>query len=192
MKKRFLMGMVLPLMMLLAFSTFSGNKKDSPTVEWIAAYNGPENGVDKASAMAVDPAGNVYVTGYTGSDRATNRENFVTIKYNKYGSQIWAEIYDGPGNKNDRAIDLAVDRMGNVYVTGYSHVIKAGFVFATIKYDRYGNQVWVERHNFSGQNPSSEDVPTALSLDPQGNVYVTGYCDSTWKSTDYITIKYKQ
>jgi hypothetical protein len=45
---------------------------------WTNRYNGPANGNDQASALAVDTAGNVFVTG--NSWNGTNYE-FATIKY---------------------------------------------------------------------------------------------------------------
>jgi len=105
---------------------------------WVARYNGSGNGEDQANAVAVDSAGNVYVTGFSYGTLS----DYATIKYDSSGNQLWAARYNGPGNDEDRANAMAVDAAGNVYVTGESW--DSGVTdYATIKYDSSGNQVWV-------------------------------------------------
>ena len=57
--------------------------------------------------------GNVFVT-------PTNPADYVTIKYNAQGNQLWLSTYNGPGNYFDIPYGLTVDSDGNVYVTGES------------------------------------------------------------------------
>jgi len=89
-------------------------------------------------------------------------------------TQEWVQIYNGPGNNDDRAISLAVDNSGNIYVTGTS-----GGDYATIKYNSSGVQLWIKRYDVGWDNASS------LAIDDSGNVYVTGTSGG-----DYATIKY--
>ncbi|MFX1513079.1 MAG: SBBP repeat-containing protein, partial [Promethearchaeota archaeon] len=156
--------------------------------KWIARYNSPGNGIDRATALAVDASGNVYVTGEStvgGTD-----VDYVTIKYDPAGNEQWIARYDGPGNDDDRANALAVDASGNVYVTGDSHGSGTYFDYATIKYDPAGNEQWIARYNGPG---NGYDRATALAVDASGNVYVTGDSKGSGSSldfADYATIKY--
>ena len=48
---------------------------------WVARYDGPVNNYDAATALAVDGAGNVYVTGYSTDTSAGYFQDFATVKY---------------------------------------------------------------------------------------------------------------
>jgi len=150
---------------------------------WVRRYNGPGNGYDYASAIALDGSGNVYVTGSSPAD-------YATIKYYGNGDTAWVRRYNGPGNGADQAYAIALDGSGNVYVTGLSYGSSGtNYDYATVKYDPQGNQLWVRRYNGPGNN---RDEAHVIALDGSGNVYVTGYSYSagSMTSSDYATIKY--
>jgi hypothetical protein len=77
---------------------------------WVARYNGPGNGNDFATAMAVDSSGNVYVTG--ASSGSGTYLDYATIKYNSAGQRQWVARYNGPGNSDDIPFAMAVDSVG--------------------------------------------------------------------------------
>ncbi len=171
----------------------SGTNHDYATIKynsagdtvWVRRYHGPTNGESFAYAIAVDTAGNTYVTGMdvgTGSGA-----DYVTIKYNANGDTVWLRRYNGPANNTDGASAIAVDRTGNVYVTGSSRSATAFDDYATIKYNSNGVQQWVARYNGAGNDA---DEAKAIAVDRQGNVYVTGYSYSSGANNDYLTIKY--
>jgi uncharacterized delta-60 repeat protein len=171
----------------------SGTGEDYVTIKyntngkqlWIARYNGPAKKWDKASAIALDSSGNVYVTG---ASYGTSYD-YATIKYNTNGKQLWVKTYNGPAKKADSAKAIAVDSSGNVYVTGWSSGLGGGGIhatdYATIKYNTNGKQLWVKTYNGPA---NSYDEASAIALDSSGNVYVTG--KSSGALTDYATIKY--
>lgn len=145
---------------------------------WEARYDAPSSEYNKATSVAVDAAGNVYVTG-------TSTTDYVTIKYSTRGQQLWSTRYNGPGNSADEPADLVLDATGNVYVTGSSVGIGSDSDYATVKYDGVsGQQLWVARYNGAGR---SIDKASSLVLDATGNVYVTG---SSYGRADYVTLKY--
>jgi len=158
---------------------------------WVARYNGPGNNIDDANAMAVDEAGNVYVTGASRGDRGNGiREDYATVKYDSSGNQLWVARYGGPGDGDNTAYAVAVDGEGNVYVTGRSRSDRGNASkddYATVKYDRNGNELWVARYNGPGNNVDGAD---ALVVDASGNGYITGNSRGNKGHDDYATIKY--
>ncbi len=158
---------------------------------WPQNYNGNLSGgnglYDEARAITVDGSGNVYVTGYTQTAVLTNYD-YATVKYNSAGTQLWAKTYEGTGTDDDRANMIKLDGVGNVYITGYS---VGGGIDAqdilTIKYNNGGTQKWVTRYNGTA---NGYDEGKALAIDAGGNIYITGYSNSTASGSDYTTIKY--
>jgi uncharacterized delta-60 repeat protein len=116
----------------------SGTSSDYATVkynssgeeQWVARYNGPENSVDRAHAIAIDGS-DVYVSGVSAG--LGTSYDYATVKYNSAGEEQWVARYNGPGNSYDYVTAIAVDGSGNVYVTGYSEGNKWS-VYTTIKY----------------------------------------------------------
>ena len=153
--------------------------------EWVRRYNGPGNGNDGAWAIAADHLGNIYVTG-SSYDPITYYD-YTTIKYSSAGVAEWVRRYNGSDNWEDIAKAIAVDGVGNIYVTGYSHDSITGSDMTTIKYTSAGVQEWVRRYD--GSN-NQDDYANAIALDGDGNVCVTGYCYDPFTNDDYTTIKY--
>jgi hypothetical protein len=153
---------------------------------WVARRNGAGNWVDIPTAIAVDTQGNVYVTGYSTSSFGANE--YLTVKYDTNGNELWAARYDGGVlNASDTAYALALDSQGNVYVTGVSGNSSGNFDYATVKYDPNGVELWVARYNgpINGQ-----DIARAIAVDSQGSVYVTGESAGAGTQGDFLTIKY--
>jgi subtilisin family serine protease len=152
---------------------------------WAARYNGPANGDDFATAMIIDNSGNVYITGH--STNTNGSADYLTIKYDTNGNQLWATRYNGPADSYDNAAGIALDNSGNVYVTGTSVGLGSSDDYATIKYDPDGNQLWVARYNGPANNA---DMAKAAAVDNWGNVYVTGSSNDAYGLSDFATVKY--
>jgi DNA-binding beta-propeller fold protein YncE len=113
----------------IAYDAATGHKL------WGARFNGPGNGNDGASSLAVSPDGaKVFVTG--GSVGPTTSDDYTTLAYDAAtGHKLWGARYDGPGGGNDRAASVAVSPDGGVvFVTGFSTGSTTGEDFATVAY----------------------------------------------------------
>lgn len=161
--------------------------------QWAQIYDGPGRDYDRANAIKLDAAGNVYVTGKS-VGAGTDAEDFLTIKYNAAGTVKWLARYNGTAGDYDEGKALDVDAFGNVYVTGYSTVPAAGSIpansdYTTIKYDSVGVQQWITKYNGTANN---SDQAVAIAVDNTGNVFISGFSKGAGANEDFETIKYCQ
>ncbi len=104
----------------------------SGAVVWTQTYNDTLNGDDAAMAMTIDANANIYITGYDST--ATNKTNYITIKYDSTGAEKWRISYDGTTHLKDKATGICLDELDNVIVTGLSETTPGNYQYITIKY----------------------------------------------------------
>jgi len=115
---------------------------------------------------------------------------FLFYSYSPVLAQVdtaWVRRYNGPGNAYDEGNSMAIDDIGNVYVTGWSIGSGTNYDYATIKYAPNGDTLWVRRYNGPA---NSSDQAFAMAVDKNYNVYVTGGSNGSGTGSDYATIKY--
>lgn len=156
---------------------------------WNVKFNGASNKDDYARCIALDEDGNIYVVGVTSTGSSNSTNDFATVKYNNAGEEQWAAIFSGQANGYDSPTAMTVDALGNVYVTGISVQSNGTEDYVTIKYSSAGDELWKSFYNGPG---NSDDEASAIAIDNQNNVYITGKSKhGGFSSTyDFATIKY--
>ena len=141
---------------------------------WSRVYDGPANDIDRATGIKVDHDGKIIVTGWAiGSSGGTEgrHQDYVTIKYDQAGNQLWRAVYDSPDHRQDMAYALDIDSANNIYVTGQSPAAGTrSWDAATIKYAPDGTQLWVAFHQSPATNAAGRDV----KVDGAGNILIGG------------------
>ncbi len=165
----------------------------SGTALLYATYIGG-NGQDNASSIAVDAAGNAYVTGFTASPnfpvkdalQATNRgtSNAFIMKLNAVGAAVYATFLGGGGN--DTGTGIALDAAGNVYVAGITTSPNFPLLNATQARLQGATDLFIAKVNAAGKQllfstylgGTGSDAAMSMALDAAGNLYLTGVTTS--------------
>ena len=153
--------------------------------------------LDQGNGIAVDLAGNAYVTGFTGStDFPTTAGAFQTTndgqrafvaKLNLTGSALVYSTYLGGSDGGEVGGGITVDTFGNAYVTGHTGAIDFPTVNPLQPELKGGVDVFVSKLNPAGTGlvystflgGSGSDGAAGIAVDSAGNAYVTGSTDST-------------
>jgi hypothetical protein len=103
---------------------------------WTNRYDGPGQYYDDVYAIAVDSSGNVFVTGISAYNLpgVPRPADYATIAYSNVGVPLWINHYSGPDDINNWAKAIAVDSLGNVFITGVSWASDGSRHCTTIKY----------------------------------------------------------
>jgi len=141
---------------------------------WSQTYDSPGHDSDVSSGVAVDGAGNVYITGSERRDDLGQSYNIWLRKYDTEGNTLWTQTYNSPANSRDAGLDVAVDTTGNVYVIGMEDRPDLGqwYNIWLRKYDTTGSPLWTDTYNHPFNH---REEGYAVALDEVGNAYVTGY-----------------
>ncbi|HNW81731.1 MAG TPA: SBBP repeat-containing protein, partial [bacterium] len=137
-------------------------------------------GDDAGRSVAVDTAGNIFVVGQTegaidGNTNFGGIDIFLT-KFNSDGSFAWTKQWGT--SEIDVGVSVAVDGLGNIFVSGYTDGDLDGNlndgsvdIFLT-KFYSDGSFAWTKQWGTSGQ-----EYGQSVAVDNSGNIFVTGYTD---------------
>ncbi len=175
------------------YSEGSGTYTDYTTIKyypdgdtaWVRNYDGPKNSWDYASDIAVDLSANIYVTGY--SYNFNTDFDYVTIKYYPDGDTAWVRRFDGEAFSVDEAKSIALDGLGNIYVTGRSLGLGSDYDYLTVKYYSNGEVAWTRRYNGL---TNDDDRAWDIAVDDSGKVYVSGATGYGSGLEDLTTVSY--
>src|SRR5665213_1457032 len=162
----------------------------SGNVLWAKSNGG--NDIDEPICIADDASGNSYVTGIFdsptiifGSDTLRNPNNanhtadVFLVKYDPSGNVLWAK--SAIGADYDESNSVAVDALGNIFLTGVFNSPTIIFSADTltnasgsddlflVKYDAMGSVSWAK-----SAGGSLSDQAYSVATDATGNAYITG------------------
>ncbi|MCK5052538.1 MAG: SBBP repeat-containing protein [Candidatus Cloacimonetes bacterium] len=143
-------------------------------VQWDAFYYGNQYGSATGKDISLDLDNNVIITGDCWEPEGWE---IITIKYNNNGNLIWdSHLATDPLGYSYTPVNIVIDFENNVIVTCDRHD-----EYQIVKYDQFGNELWLV----------DTIKPNDLSVDQEGNIYVTGYIDYTGNyDYNYATVKY--
>ena len=165
-----------------------------PETAFVTKLNTTGTGLDystyldlgQGSGIAVDVAGNAYVTGLTRPTPSRSYDIFV-VKLNTTGTGLEFGTYLGGTGTEGRSSGIAVDAAGRAYVTGSTYSIDfpttPGAFDTTLDGD---SDMFFVKLNAAGSNVeystylggASGETGSGIAVDAAGNAYVTGHTSS--------------
>lgn len=130
---------------------------------------------DPSVSVAVDGAGNVFISGGTegdlGGPNEGNHGAFLTM-FDASGNELWTRQIGTTGSEGSNSV--AVDGAGNAFITGNTPGSlggpSAGSLDAYLtKFDTSGNQLWSRQIG-----TTADDQSQSVAVDGAGNAYISG------------------
>jgi len=158
---------------------------------WTGTMGGTGN--DNGQSVAVDRNGNVYLTGYfyntvdfdpgegTDSHTSVGSNDIFLTRLDAEGTYGWTLTMGGTGSDSSQSV--AVDRNGNVYLTGgFAYEVDFDPGEGIDSHTAAGTDIFLTRINVDGSygwtqtmGDASSDSGTSVTVNGRGNIYVTGY-----------------
>jgi hypothetical protein len=169
--------------------------------QWTVLIGGSDD--DFGNAVAVDAAGNIYVTGQTYGTLTNNSssglQDVFVLKLDPLGNQLWLKQFGSTDTDSGEAI--AVDAAGNVYVTGFTYGNMGGNTNAG------SPDMFITKLTSGGAivatsqlGSTDSDQASSIATDAAGLIYVAGTtygnldnknnADPTGNSSDMFVVIY--
>ena len=167
-----------------SYDIFLASFTPSGVHRWSKNFGGTSS--DYGYGVAVDKSGNVYLTGmfyYTvnfgGSALSSNGIYDAYIaSFTPAGGHRWSKSFGS--TSSDYGYGIATDPKGNVFFTGYfynsikfgtkTHSSAGSYDIFITSFNSTGGYRWSRTHG-----STSSDYGRALSVDPSGDLFTTGY-----------------
>ena len=169
-----------------------------PELYWATYYGG--NKEECFNSVTTDNSGNLILVGWTDSPNfpvltagtfyqgtKSANEDAMIVKFSPDEERLWATFYGG--NEEDWAYSVTVDETGNIFVSGETvssnfPVYNAGTFYQgalngdedvfILKFDNDGNRLWATYYG-----GDKKEGGFSITHDASGNIFVTGYTEST-------------
>ncbi len=181
-----------------------------PAVLIYAGYIGGSDD-DEGEAIAVDAAGNAYITGRTASSQASfpvntgpdltynGKDDAFVVKINAAGTALLYAGYIG-GTGDDKGLGIALDSTGNAYITGRTNSNEASFPVKTgpdltfnstgvLTFDAFVAKISADGGSlvYCGYVGGADlDEGLGIAVDSSGSAYITG---RTFSSASTFPVK---
>lgn len=184
-----------------AVGKYQGTLIIDPVLDWATYYGG--SSTEDGYGVAVDPSGNVYMTGYTlsltniattGSYQSTftagplSALDAYLVKFDSTGVRQWATYFGSDGSDNATCVHCDAD--GNVYIAGstsslqtiattgsHQNTIGGATDAFLAKFSTTGSLIWSTYYGGTSASANA-DYAYALQSDNQGNIYMAGQTNS--------------
>ena len=156
-------------------------------VLWQSTFDGPLNGFDQASAIALGPGGVLYVSGDTqGPDFFAN---VLLLKYDAAtGALLDSTVFSSGPQMSEYGGSVAADALGGVYVAGGT--VGDGTDALVLKFDDDCNLLWKRTWDGAAVAPYSLDSARHVSLDPNGDPIVLIHGVTGSNQPDFVVMKF--
>jgi hypothetical protein len=169
--------------------------------QWAKQIGGPNS---DGGGARIDANNNIYCTGvfygtcYFDNDTlySLGVNDIFLAKYNASGNEVWSKRIGGnnPMNFDEWAGQIVIDNANNcLYLSGtfygsltidsYTIYSSGGLDMFLAKFDLNGNCLWLKR-----AGSPLEDLLGTVSVDPNGNIYWTGYFHYTAGLVDTASV----
>ncbi|MBK6774148.1 MAG: PQQ-binding-like beta-propeller repeat protein [Ignavibacteria bacterium] len=153
---------------------------------WVSTFQ-PNSFVNYFRDFKVDKQNNVIACG---SGVVENQsENYIIVKYDNDGNQIWGNYYNGLRNSGDDAKSIAIDSLNNILVSGSAKEFSANYQesITLLKLNPEGDQIWKK---IISSPPAGRIMSGIVKLDKYDNVYVSSGSGS-YVNFSYLLVKYR-
>lgn len=151
------------------------------------------SGNDSGKGIAVDSAGNAYITGYTSStdfpttsgalnSHSGGAEDAFVLKLDPNGNVLYSTYLGGSGS--DHGLAIAVDTAGSAYIAGQTGSVAFPTTPGVLQTSNHGglSDCFVSKLNPGGNSLTYStylgglglDLCAGIAVDTSGNAYVTG------------------